>query len=398
VIGTQLRDLRRPRPAQAGLWARSQAGLLAIVAPLVLGALLGVAPRGVAADEAILAEPGGHRPFVHFRVGSRNVKSILPRGERVWVGTSGGVIRYDLGEDRYRLYNNRNGLLANGVFHIGELDGRIAIGTYGGGLALLDEASEEFQIVNIPEGLADAFVYDSLVDADGDLWIATWSGLNRVRGGDVDRAEQWQTYTVENTAGGLPNDWVYGLAAGRDGDLWIATEGGLALLRDGEWRNWDHADGLGAPYALVESQLRATRDPAQSSSHHARQKVEMGLEGVDVAYNPNYVVALLVADDGSVWAGTWGGGLAHFDGETWHNYTVADGLPANHIFMLHQDADGSLWIGTSQGLARRLEDGFKIYTQADGLFADAVFSMATASDGSRWIGSFGGVARFPAER
>jgi hypothetical protein len=31
-------------------------------------------------------------------------------------------------------------------------------------------------------------------------------------------------------------------------------------------------------------------------------------------------------------------------------------------------------------------------TTADGLFADNVFSMADDADGSVWIGSFGGVA------
>jgi hypothetical protein len=33
--------------------------------------------------------------FVHFRVGNRNVKDILADGSVMWVGTSGGVIRYD---------------------------------------------------------------------------------------------------------------------------------------------------------------------------------------------------------------------------------------------------------------------------------------------------------------
>ncbi|NIP72696.1 MAG: regulator, partial [Gammaproteobacteria bacterium] len=125
---------------------------------------------------------------------------------------------------------------------------------------------------------------------------------------------------------------------------------------------------------------------------HARQKTEMGLEKVDVAYNPNYIVSLLVDQDGTVWCGTWGGGLARFDGSQWTNFTMADGLPANHIFMLYQDARGRLWIGTSKGLARREGDGFKVFTTHDGLFSDNVFSMATGLDQSFWVGSFGGVA------
>ena len=331
--------------------------------------------------------------FTHFRVGQRNVKRILADQDLLWVGTSGGVIKYNLKTDDYRLYDIRNGLLANGIFHLSKLHGNIVAGTYGGGFGILDGATDQWKIYNIPQGLGDAFVYD-LVEADnGDIWVATWSGANRVRGGNLDDRSYWDLFTVANTQGGLPNDWVYALVKGRQGDVWFATEGGLAHFKDGLWTNWQHEDGLGAPYELVRDQIQFKNDPAQYSKHHARQKTEMGLQNVDVAYNPNYIVALLMDSDGVIWAGTWGGGLARFDGATWTNYTTADGLPGNHVFALHQGPKGKLWIGTSDGLARRDAEGFKVFTTADGLFSNTVFSMATTQDGSSWIGSFGGVAR-----
>ncbi len=330
----------------------------------------------------------------HFRVGERNVKAILADGDIVWVGTSGGVLRYDTRSDRYRLFDTTSGLLANGVFHLSKLGNRLAVGTYGGGLALMKDGNDGgWDIYNVPDGLADAFVYSVLKADDGDVWIATWSGANRVRGGALDDRSKWDTFTVANTQGGLPNDWVYALAQGRDGAIWMATEGGLARYQNGNWSNWQHRHGLGARYELVKSQITYTNDPAQYSEHHQRQKKEMGLEKVDVAYNPNYIVSLAVDRDGSVWCGTWGGGLAHFDGSTWKNFTMADGLPGNHVFALHLDKDGQLWIGTNNGLARRDGAGFRAFTTHDGLFANNVFAMTTTVDGVRWIGGFGGVAR-----
>jgi ligand-binding sensor domain-containing protein len=135
------------------------------------------------------------------------------------------------------------------------------------------------------------------------------------------------------------------------------------------------------------------QDPAKFSEHHARQKQEMGLQNVEVAYNPNYVVALTVSRDGTVWCGTWGGGLSHFDGSRWQTFTVDDGLPGNHVFMLNEDDNGNLWIGTNKGMARYNGRTFKHYTMEDGLFADNVFSMVVGQDGSFWVGSYGGVAR-----
>ena len=332
--------------------------------------------------------------FTHFRVGERNVKQIFADGDTMWVGTSGGVIRYNIKTDDYKLYDTRSGLLANGIFHISKLDGQMVVGTYGGGMAILDEATQTWKTYNIPQGLGDAFVYDVLKADNGDVWIATWSGANRVREGKLDDRAYWDLYTVENTQGGLPNDWVYGLAMGKDGEVWMATEGGLARFKDGRWDNWNHEQGQGAEYELVKDQIQFTNDPARYSKHHTRQKTEMGLQKVNVAYNPNYIVALLVDEDGSVWAGTWGGGLAHFDGTVWENFTVADGLPANHVFSLHRDSSGKMLVGTSNGLAVRDDNGsFRVFSTADGLYSNIVFSMATADDGSSWIGSYGGVAR-----
>lgn len=335
----------------------------------------------------------GKYKFAHYRVGNANVKSIFIDGNIAWVGTSNGVIRYDTTNDKFTHYDNRSGLLSNGVFYVGRLKGLIAVGTYGGGLSLLDEKSGAWKQYNIPQGMGDAFVYEAMQVKNGDIWIATWSGVNRVRGGDLDDRSKWDLFTVETTKGGLPNDWVYGLAEGKNGDVWLATEGGMAHFdKDEKWENWNHAKGIGVAYEKVKDAIEYKNDPGKASMHHAKQKQEMGLEGVSVAFNPNYIVALEVANDGKVWAGTWGGGLTIYDGKSWTNYSTLDGLPGNHVFSLHQDPKGQMWIGTSKGLARWDNGKFPTMTTADGLFANDVFSLATMQDGSLWVGSFGGVA------
>jgi ligand-binding sensor domain-containing protein len=348
------------------------------------------------AVDLLPGETGSKIKFAHFRVGNRNVKGMLADGNDVWVGTSGGVIRYNLTSNDYKLYDVKNkNLISNGVFHVSKLRGKIIIGTYGGGMSMYSPDTDKWKNYNIPDGLADQFVYDIAEDANGDYWIATWSGVNRVPKGNMDDPSGWETFTVENTKGGLPNDWVYSVEIGNNGEVWFATEGGLAMFKDRKWTNWKHKDGLGAAYALVKDDITFTNDPAKASKHHAKQKAEQGLTDIKVGYNPNYIISMIVDEEGNVWCGTWGGGLSRFDGKSWKTYTVKDGLPGNHIFMLHKDKGGSMWIGTNKGLARPVPagEGFTVLTKADGLFADNVFSLAEASDGSLWVGSFGGVAR-----
>ncbi len=350
----------------------------------------------VAADSKAKAKAAKDSPFTydHFRVGNRNVKSMLADGNIMWLGTSGGVIRYDLKIDDYTLYDNKSGLFSNGILKLAKIDGELWVGTYGGGLSILNPKTKKWRNYNVPNGMGDAFVYDMLKAKNGDVWIATWSGVNRVIGGDLDHFKKWDLYTVKNTNGGLSNDWVYGLAEGLNGDIWLATEGGLNLYRNGKWKHWSHKEGLGADYDVVKADIPYKNDPAKQSSHHALQKKEQGLSNVDIAYNPNYVIALIVDKKGRVWVGTWGGGLSVFDGKTWKVYTKKDGLPANHVFMLHQDKDGNIWVGTNNGLAEFNGKTFKRYGKAQGLFSNAVFSMKTASDGTVWVGSYGGVARY----
>jgi ligand-binding sensor domain-containing protein len=385
-----IRTLRFPRAlaAAAGILFGSAAVAQQMHHPLPQGA---VPTPPQAEGKTAPADPAAK--FTHFRVGNKNVKSIFVDGHLVWVGTSGGVVRYDTRDDSYKLFDVKSGLLSNGVFYVGRIKGQIAVGTYGGGLSLLDEAKGTWKTYNIPEGLGDAFVYGVMQATNGDIWIATWSGANRIRGGNLDDRGKWDLYTVENTKGGVPNDWVYGLAEGRNGDIWLATEGGMARFSKGRWQNWNHAKGLGAPYEKVKSDIAFKNDPSRQSMHHAKQKEEMGLSGIDVAYNPNYVIALQVDRDGHVWAGTWGGGLSRWDGKRWTSYTTAEGLPGNHVFMLHTDAKGQLWVGTNNGLVTWQNGKFsKPMTTTDGLFANNVFAMATHADGDLWIGSFGGVA------
>ncbi len=69
-------------------------------------------------------------------------------------------------------------------------------------------------------------------------------------------------------------------------------------------------------------------------------------------------------------------------------------MPSNHVFMLHEDPTGVLWVGTSHGLVQfDGERAGRKMTIADGLISNTVFSMDTQPQGWLWIGSFGGLSR-----
>ncbi len=369
-----------------------------VIVLIAIGVAAGIGIGLFLGKEGEKVSKGAIKDVQKFGVGpTRNVKALLSDGPILYVGTSQGVVRYDTKTDQHFVFDNKNsGLLSNGVFYLTKIDNKLWVGTYGGGLSIFD--GEKWKTYNIPQGLADAFVYGAAKAPNGDIWIATWSGANQIIGGKLDDPKAWKTYTVKNTNGGLPNDWVYSVIVDPKGNVWLGTEGGLAFFDGANWKHWEHKDGLGASYEKVKDALINDTDPATISKHHARQKVEQGLERVQVPYNPNYIVSMILDSKGRVWCGTWGGGLSVLENGKFKTYTTKEGLIGNYVPMLKEGPDGTIWIGQNTGLSK-LKEGlfgtkFTNYTKKDGLYGDIVFSMSFADDGSVWLGSFGGASRF----
>jgi ligand-binding sensor domain-containing protein len=65
----------------------------------------------------------------------------------------------------------------------------------------------------------------------------------------------------------------------------------------------------------------------------------------------DFVRVFLESRDGSVWIGS-DNGVSHLDRSGFHNFTSQNGLAYNSIRSLLEDRDGSIWIGTEHGLSR----------------------------------------------
>jgi ligand-binding sensor domain-containing protein len=109
------------------------------------------------------------------------------------------------------------------------------------------------------------------------------------------------------------------------------------------------------------------------------------------------VTAILQAADGYLWIGT-GEGLARFDGVT---FTVYDrkklpGLRSQSITALLEDGAGAIWIGTSPGsLTRLAPDGthrtFDPRVEDAGLPDNSVTGLVEEPGRGVWVASYGGL-------
>lgn len=53
---------------------------------------------------------------------------------------------------------------------------------------------------------------------------------------------------------------------------------------------------------------------------------------------------------GNLWFGTTGEGLYKYDGESFIQYTLTNGLNSNTVHCILEDAEGKIWIGTAAGV------------------------------------------------
>lgn len=344
--------------------------------PAFLSLLLGTLPAPAAAgDDTDI------KVVDSFEVGKDvyvRALTIEPANNTLWVGTSVGALEIDLKASKPRnVFTREQGLANEYVFAVGvDAQGYKWFGTNAGGASRYKDG--KWKTYFPMHGLADYWIYSFANGKDGKLWIGTWAGANSF---DL-KTGKFKTYVKE-----LINEWVYGLGVDKEGRVWFGTEGGVSMYDGKRWQSWTHKDGLGAdnPEALHSS-------PNTGLGTRSRHDLATQVDGLP-SYNPNYVFSILVAADGNIWAGTWGGGVSRWDGKKWASFSSKDGLAGNIVYAIAQDDKGAIWFGTNKGVSRYKDQSWRTIGVQEGLLDSNVYALAPMPGGDVWAGTKGGVAR-----
>jgi two-component system sensor histidine kinase ChiS len=311
----------------------------------------------------------------------------LDRDGALWISTLTGIERYLDGE--WTNWDADDGLPASPVFCVDvDRNGAVWVGFNEGGAARFDGEAGWTRFG--PELLpALDTVIDMHHDADGDYWFSTGGGAVRWDG------ESWERVSLESP---LPHNAVHRVVRDDEGSLWFATMGG-AVRFDPTLRVLRPEDGLRGPV----HHLHVDRQGAVWMAHNGIHGVSR-LRGDTLTTWPGgerglpSVHRIVEDDEGRIWLLTHEG-VIHLDEER-DEWVVVDrrsGLPSGTVVSLAQTADGALWLGTGNGVARWNGHVVDVYGPEDGLAGDEILDLLVARDGRLWLTADSGVSWYDGE-
>ncbi len=269
-------------------------------------------------------------------------------------------------------------------------EGNLWAGTYANGLVRARKSV--FGLVQAPLVKANTPGRAVVADGAGGLWFGQPCGPL------VHRTETGATRTVPFQPA-ESNNCVYSLL--KDGaGLWIGTTGGVLFRLTGRtpervarWPSshplhiWPADDGsYFVSIATRTSQVRFDPD-----GRLVEERRIAALDGMTV-------VSVVPAAKGGRWFVGDRGVFRLHGGRIVERWTPAQGLSSRFARALYEDgANGTIWIGTYGGGLNRIRDGhIDRYDRRNGLFDDMVSCILPDRDGRLWLGGNRGVTLIPA--
>lgn len=286
----------------------------------------------------------------------RGVRVVKRHGPYTLLGTrDGAVVLEELPDGNVKVsHYTTPQLRSNMVISAAWYNGRFVIGTYGGGIHSIDPATGRVGDVNSDAEdypFRRGHVFSLTAHPDGSMWCGTSAGVYRYSPGGS--GEHWTSANSQ-----LPEGNIYAIFFDSKGNGWICTENGLAVYDptrgtisrsifpkgffNGHKFKEVYEDSHGRLYFLPEHGDIYYSNMAMTDFGPLATPAGLGRE-------PR---ALIEDADGCLWLATSNGIFSRAADGQWMEYGSSDGV-ISPLFIdctPIEDASGKLWFGNSRGL------------------------------------------------
>ena len=351
----------------------------------------------------------------------------------VWIGTGGGVARYD--GLAFETYTTAEGLPSNQTSALAvDRAGRVWVGLRDGGVARVDGGG--IRPYGLADGLPSLSVRRLFIDRGGRVWAGTASGLAVLDGG------RWRPVRARRAPGTAPFEAVHDVEQGPDGALWLGTDRGVRVVRAGRvhdptprvtggvldvlldrghvWaategdglyrfgpggalvKRFTEADGLvgRTAYALaVGPSGRVWVGGFRGACHVAPSGQGLSCLGADEGFVDGRTRALLTDREGGIWLSHHGDGVYRYTGfhgahDLFTHYDEGHGLASNSVWGVGLAGDGAVLVSNSLGVTRFLDGRATEYAPGRGVPGPLPSVVAPDGEGGLWVATRGGVGHY----
>lgn len=282
---------------------------------------------------------------------------FVDRNERVWIYSVTGMWIYHLPQKTWELHSLRNDTYNTVRAVVQDKYGCVWVGRDQDGVEVITPAGERRRLMNDPNNgrtLNNNTITALYEDADGTMWVGTYK-----------KGVSFYNESIFKFSFADVGD-INCVAAGKDGIVWLGTND-HGLVR------WNIATDERKVFSH-------TADPHSISS--------------------DVIVCLLQDKSGSLWAGTYWGGLNRFDGNRFTRYRLGgeggSSMASDNIWALAEDDGGNIWVGTLGAGLKCLNPRTGEFTTYDtgnaNLTSDYISSLCIGRDHRLIIGTSSGMA------
>lgn len=248
-----------------------------------------------------------------------------------------------------------------------------------------------FRSYSIELGLSESVAHTMVQDTKGYIWVGTGYGLNRFDG------QRFKQYYEED---GLSNNRVNSLHQDGRGRIWVGTDTGISIFESDTLYTPGYLEIFNR-YAITAIFIDSNQNAWIGTDGNGiwMANSDESVESIDEKYGlpVERVRAIDESDDGSIWIGSREGlaKIGH-DGEI-DFYASRFEAPELRIRDLDADSTGRIWIATRTGLVQFFEGEFIVFGEESSLGDERIQSVTVESENRIWLGTESGVSLFDGE-
>jgi ligand-binding sensor domain-containing protein len=280
--------------------------------------------------------------YEHF-ISNYKVLSIAKHENYLWLGTEGGIIKYDISLDDFIQYTKVNNLNIQG--YLGSIIKSITI----------NETGEVY-------ASGDGLIY--------------YDGYN------------WHRYTTENS--NLPNNEVHYVIIDKNYNVWLGSGEYVCCIINNKWNVYQLLDATLLAYFSINEIAFDSKNVAWIGTSKGLFKIENSIVSkVDTPVLNVEINSIKVDNNDRIMIATKNEGLIVYSSKdnSYIQYnTENSNIPSNYIQYISQASDTSFWIASNQ-LVNFNNSKFLFFIDKDSLLYKCVINRILADGNTLWIGT-----------